>query len=147
MFLRYSLIFILVFLASCSNTDIDERLIYLSQKMGDKSDSIFSQTNEQVLILLGDKACIGCVDIALDKLYEVNAKYRLPNTYFVYPDYYIRNRVGVPTNIFVDSIYLVNTTQFLSYFTLIRIKNYKINEISQLDYNDVDSIISILKMN
>ncbi len=130
--------------SSCVRDSKDDRLIYLSSKLGLEFESIISKPNEQIIIFLGDKACNGCVDIAIEKIYQANHKYPLKNVSIIFPDYYLENMFNKPRNIFIDSTSIVNTTSFLTYFTVIKTSNYQIKEIKHLDYTSTDSLINTI---
>lgn len=142
MFIKYRYLLILLIFSSCIHDSKDDRLIYLSSKLGPEFESIISKPDEQIIIFLGDKACNGCVDIAIEKIYIANHKYILKNVSIIFPDYYLKNLINKPRNIFIDSTKIVNSTSFLTYFTIIKTSNYQVKEIKHLDYNSADSLIN-----
>jgi hypothetical protein len=142
MFIKYKYLLILLIISSCVDDQKDDRLVHLSSKLGPQFESIISKTDEQIIIFLGDKACNGCVDIAIEKIYQANLKYSLTNVSIIFPDYYLKNINNQPKNIFIDSTSIVNTTSFLTYLTVIKVSNYKVNEIKHLDYSSADSLVS-----
>lgn len=140
-----NMLIIITFIFGCSTNErksdlLDEKLIYLNNKLNNKLEELIISQDSINIIFIGDKGCNACVNISYDILYTKNLKSKDKNTILVFPEYYIKKVLKIPENILIDSTNIVKKTSFLSYLTLIRIKNNTIYEIKHLEYDDINNL-------
>ena len=139
------LLIIISFLYGCSNKEkksvlLDEKLIYLNNKLNNKLEQLIISQDSLTIILVGDKGCNACVNISYDRLYTKNLLSKTKKTILVFPEYYLNKVSNIPENILTDSVSIVKKTNFLSYLTLIKVKYKKIQEIKHLEYDDINNL-------
>lgn len=139
------MLIIIFLLYGCSSNEkksvlLDEKLIYLNNKLNKKLEELIISQDSLTIILVGDKGCNACVNISIDRLYTKNLLSKTKKTILVFPEYYLNKASNIPENILIDSVNIVKKTIFLSYLTLIKVKCKKIQEIKHLEYDDINNL-------